>query len=419
MQILKKSKIHYGWFVVLASFLIMSVGWGSVYNCSSLFIQPITEELGFSRSQFNVTMTIRAAAQVVISLIAGKIFRQSRILTIMKVGTIILIGSFFMNSLAHTLIEFYLISTLLSIAMALITILPISIILSNWFQTGRGSALGLAFMGSGVGGMILSALTGVWIEAYGWRAAYRILSVLMVVFVIPSVFVIIKVKPEDMGLAAIGAHENSEALQQAGEIKGLTLNEAMRTPTFWALNFAAILLTIAINGLMLNVAPHLSNIGYSITFSANIVALTMGSLALGKFFLGKLFDKAGIQASVVIASSANILALIGLIFATSYFGLGLTILFVGVGCAFATIAPSVLSIELYGRKDYNAIFGVMTAIGSLGSVLGPIITGVMYDASGDYYSSFKLSITFSVIALILYLSIFLRQNRRHQVETIS
>ena len=61
----------------------------------------------------------------------------------------------------------------------------------------------------------------------------------------------------------------------------------------------------------------------------------------------------------------------------------------------------------------------MTAIGSMGSVLGPIITGLMYDASGDYYSSFKLSITFSVIALILYLSIFLRQNRRHQVETIS
>lgn len=417
MQILRKSKIHYGWFVVLASFLIMAVGFASVYNCASLFVQPITEDLGFSRSQFNVTMTIRAACQVAVSLLAGKIFRPGRILSIMKVASLVLIGSFLMNSFAHTLVEFYILSVLMAVALSLITVLPISIILSNWFETGRGGALGLAFMGSGVGGMILSALTGRWIEGYGWRAAYQILSVLMVLVVIPSVFLILRVKPEDIGLKAIGARSDQETEAAAEVMKGLTLTQATHRVSFWALTLASILMIIAINALMMNVAPHLADIGYSITFSANVVALIMGSLALGKFFLGKLFDGIGLERTVIIAGLANILALIGTVWATSYLGLALTILFVGVGCAYATIAPSVLTIELYGRRDYNAILGILTAVGSMGSVIGPIMTGIMYDASGDYYSSFQLSIVFCVIALVIYTGIFLHQRKAADQHT--
>lgn len=411
MQLLRKSKIHYGWFVVLASFLIMSVGFASVYNCASLFVKPITEDLGFSRSQFNVTMTIRAACQVAVSLLAGKIFRPGRLLLIMKAATLVLIGSFLMYSFAHTLLEFYVLSVLVAVALSLITVLPISIILSNWFETGRGGALGLAFMGSGVGGMILSALTGMWIEDFGWRIAYQILTVLMVIFVIPSVFLILKVKPEDIGLKAIGASTTVGAETKAEVMHGLTLAQASHRVSFWALNIASVLMIVAINALMMNVAPHLADIGYSISFSANVVALVMGSLAFGKFFLGKLFDGIGLQRTVIIAGLANILALVGMVLAPNYLGLALTILFVGVGCAYATIAPSVLTIEMYGRRDYNAILGILTAVGSMGSVIGPIMTGIMYDASGDYYSSFMLSIVFCVIALAIYTGIFLHQRR--------
>ncbi len=411
MQLLRKSKIHYGWFVVLASFLIMSVGFASVYNCASLFVKPITEDLGFSRSQFNVTMTIRAACQVAVSLLAGKIFRPGRLLLIMKAATLVLIGSFLMYSFAHTLLEFYVLSVLVAVALSLITVLPISIILSNWFETGRGGALGLAFMGSGVGGMILSALTGMWIEDFGWRIAYQILTMLMVIFVIPSVFLIFKVKPEDIGLQAIGASTTVGDETKAEVMHGLTLAQASHRVSFWALNIASVLMIVAINALMMNVAPHLADIGYSISFSANIVALVMGSLAFGKFFLGKLFDGIGLQRTVIIAGLANILALVGMVLAPNYLGLALTILFVGVGCAYATIAPSVLTIEMYGRRDYNAILGILTAVGSMGSVIGPIMTGIMYDASGDYYSSFMLSIVFCVIALAIYTGIFLHQRR--------
>ena len=333
----------------------MAIGFGSVYNASSIFIQPVCQDLGFTRSQFNLTMTIRAVVSVVVSLLAGKIFRRFPIMRVMKTAVVILILSFFTYSLADTLSMFYLISVAVSIAQTLVTIIPLSIIISNWFDQGRGAALGLAFMGSGVGGMVLSSLTGIWIQIYGWRAAYQILTVLMVVFLIPSVFLVLRLHPRELGLNPRGVTGEGVERFRTSEQEGVTLREAMRSGSFWGINLASILLVVAVNGLMLNVAPHLTDIGYSITFSANMVALIMGSLALGKFILGKLFDRLGLKPAILIASCANIIALAGLIYAEKYIGLAVTVLFAGVGCAYSTITYSVLTLELYGKKDYRAI----------------------------------------------------------------
>lgn len=406
MNKIRFKEIHYGWFIVGAAFLIMAAGWGILYNCSSLFIEPISSDLGFSRSQINATMTIRAASQMVISLLAGKIFRRFDLIRLMKTASLVLVLSFFMYSLATPLWIFYLIALVSSVALTLISILPLSIILSNWFDQGRGTALGIAFMGSGVGGMIFSALTGIWIEGYGWRVAYQILALLMALLVIPCVFFVLKVHPKDKGLTPYGMTAASEAGRLQGDHDGITLHEAMRSPRFWILNLCGILLLIVINALMMNVAPHLTQIGYSITFSANVVALIMGSLAVGKVILGKLFDRIGIRGTTLIACLSCLFSLIGLVYAQYTPALVIVVLFVGVGSAHATLANSVLTLELFGRKDYNAILGFLTAIAAIGSMISPMITGLLYDMSGDYYSSFQFAIVCAFLATVLYWLIF-------------
>ncbi|WFF72705.1 MFS transporter [Proteiniclasticum sp. QWL-01] len=406
MKTLRQTGIFYGWFIIGASFLIMAIGFGSVYNASSIFIQPVCQDLGFTRSQFNLTMTIRAVVSVVVSLLAGKIFRRFPIMRVMKTAAVILILSFFTYSLADSLSMFYLISVAVSIAQTLVTIIPLSIIISNWFDQGRGAALGLAFMGSGVGGMVLSSLTGIWIQMYGWRAAYQILTVLMVIFLIPSVFLVLRLHPRELGLNPHGVTREGAERFRTSEQEGITLRQAMRSASFWGINLASVLLVVAVNGLMLNVAPHLTDIGYSITFSANMVALIMGSLAMGKFILGKLFDRLGLKPAILIASCANIIALAGLIYAEKYIGLAVTVLFAGVGCAYSTITYSVLTLELYGKKDYRAILGFITAIASLGGIISPVLTGFLYDLTGSYLDSYKISIGFCVIALAIFLMVF-------------
>src|SRR5690606_13360197 len=99
----------------------------------------------------------------------------------------------------------------------------------------------------------------------------------------------------------------------------------------------------------------------------------------------------------------------GVIFSRSYIGLAVTVIFVGVGCAYGTIASSVLANDLFGKKDFNAIYGFLTAIGGVGSILNPIIYGFLYDSSGSYISSYLLSIVLCVVALFIFLAIFARK----------
>lgn len=418
MKAIRKLNIFYGWFIVAAAFSIMAIGWGGVYNCSSIFIQPITKELGFTRSAFNVTMTIRAVCQMGTALLIGKIYRRFDMMRVMKVSSVILVISFAMYSTASTLLMFYLITVIVSISLSLISILPLAVILSNWFEKGRGSALGLAFMGSGVGGMILSSLSGIWIQSFGWRVAYQFLAILMLVIIVPSVFLILKVHPSEIGLSAYGVtQENAAGFKDQGR-EGLTLRQAMQSVRFWAINISSVFLYIAVNSLMMNVAPHLTDIGYSITFSANIVALIMGSLAVGKFLFGKLYDRFSLKTTILCSCLSTFLALSGLVYAQNYIGLVFLVVFVGVGSAYATIANSVLTIELFGKKDYNSIYGFLTAFGSIGSVIGPILTGLLYDASGSYILIYAVSIVLTVIALGVYFVIFAQKRPAGKLQEV-
>ena len=406
MKRIRLREIHYGWVIVGAVFLIMAAAWGIVYNCASLFIDPISDELGFSRSQINATMTIRATCQMGVSLFAGKIFRRFEIKNVMKLSSIVLVVSYFMFSFAVSLWSFYLITLISSIAITLIAIVPLSIIISNWFEAKKGTALGIAFMGSGVGGMVFSSLSGIWIDAYGWRSAYQILAISMGVIIIPCIFFIIKIFPREKGLQPVGISQDSAESFASKENFGVTLAEAMKSVKFWVLNLSSILVFIMINGLMMNVAPHLRNIGYSITYSANVVALIMATLAIGKVVLGKLFDSVGIKWTTLIACLSSLFAIVGLIYAEYSWALLIVIIFAGLGSAYATIANSVLTLELFGKKDYNAILGFLSAIAAIGSIIGPVITGVLYDASGSYYSSYQVLIIFGLLATLFYWIIF-------------
>lgn len=408
-KILNNKNIYYGWIIVAAAFIIMATGWASVYNSSSLFIKPISNDLGFSRSEFSATMTIRAACQMTVSLFAGKIFRKFDIKKLMRVASITLIISFFSYSKANSLAMFYLLSAITSISISLISVLPLSLILSNWFVKNRGLAIGIAFMGSGVGGMIISSLVGIWIVSFGWRITYQILALIMLITIIPCTFFIICIHPKEMGLMPYGSDDIESEYRE--EDDGIMLSDALKTIRFWALSLSSIFIMIGVNGLMMNVAPYLTDIGYSIPFSANIVALTMGSLAIGKLILGKLFDNLGVRKAVTIACVSILLGLVGLIYAQYFISLVIVIIFSGVGCAFGTIANSVITADLYGKKDYSAILGVLSAIAALGSVIGPIFSGFLYDISGSYLISFKISIVFCIVAIIIYQFIFLNPKR--------
>ena len=264
---MKNSRIFYGWFIVAAGMLIISAAIGLVSNSFSIFIVPVGEELGFTRSQMSANQTILATGMIVVSFLWGAIIRRFRLKNLMAISAFATCACYFLYSLATKLWMFYAISALLSLSTALLSWMPFSTIIANWFNKKGGFALGLTFMGSGIGGMIFNALGGYLISTVGWRSTIMIYSVILIFAIIPAVLLVVKVKPSDMGLAPFGGELVSA---EKGEVlPGMTMAEARRTGTFYIIALCIVLIGICLNSLNTIMNPHLQAMGYSPIFSAN------------------------------------------------------------------------------------------------------------------------------------------------------
>lgn len=401
-----KKKLFYGWIIVIAGFIIMSTGMGIAFNCSSLFIEPVSKELAFSRSEVNATVTIRYMCQMLIAFFSGKLFVKYKMKRLMQISAIALPLSYFCYSFSQTLITYYIITLIVSISAVLLTILPLSLIISNWFHDKRGLALGLTFMGSGAGGMVFNFLAGLWIKLYGWRITYQILSFLIFLTVIPCVFFLIHIHPRDIGLLPLGEVNDDNSKMSNIEVEGFLLSQAVKTSSFWGILVCAVSISMCINTLLFNISPHLTDIGYSTRFSANIVAMSMGSLAIFKVILGQLYDKLGLRIATTISCFATLFGLVGLIFANIYIVFPIIILCVGLGCSSNTMANPIITQKLFGLRDYSSIYGILTSVSALGGVIAPIINGYIFDVTGSYNLAFMVMIGVASIAILIYQFVF-------------
>lgn len=121
---------------------------GIISNCASLFIKPISDDLGVSRRAVSSTISVLSIGAMITSLFAGRLFNDHNIVSIMRIAIIVMTICFFCNSLFTDIQAFYITAAINGICQIMLTTMPITFILNNWFKTDVGTALGLASMGS-------------------------------------------------------------------------------------------------------------------------------------------------------------------------------------------------------------------------------------------------------------------------------
>lgn len=391
----EKGRLFYGWYIVAASFLIMFCSIGIVNNCSGLFIKPVCEDMGFSRGAMAVNMTILSACQMIVALFGGKIFVRFNVRSIMRVSSITLGTAYFCYSFVTSLPMYYLLSVIVGFSMGGIAAMPLSLLIGNWFQQKRGFAIGVAFMGSGIGGMLFSALAGQLITSLGWRATYQALGAVAFCVLVPVCWLVIRTKPADMGLLPYGQSSQSDASDF--DHRGMTLQEVLHTGRFWALCLVTALGNISLCALNQNVAPHLSDQGYSLTTAANISAVMLGGLACGKMLLGWLYDKLGPRRATLLANCCTVLGVTGALFCRFPVMIAAIVLGFSLGNAFGSVANPIIVQTIYGRKNYSGILGVVTACNNLAGVFTPVMIGGVYDRFGSYSPAFAAMLVISFV----------------------
>ena len=402
-----KKKIFYGWIIVAACCLVMATTMGIVTNCNSLFIKPISEELGISRQTISMMISLQSFGSMAASLFAGRIFNGRNIIKIMKTAVVIMTVSYFLNSFAKNVYLLYGTYLINGVMMALVTTLPISFLINNWFADKIGYAFGLASMGSGIGGAVFNSLAGQIMNATGWRNTYRILAVCMLILAVPCIFFVLKLNPAEMGLKPYREHrkkEEGQIKETQQELKGYTFSEARKTPLFWILCVLAVVIGICLNSMYTTISPHLQDKGYSLVFSANVISACLLVMAAGKILIGRIFDAFGAKIGFLCACAALTTATIGMRFCTFLPALGLVIVGVGFGCIFGAVVFPLTIPLVFGKKEYRSIIGPYSALFSFGGIIGPVVAGKTYDLTGAY----DLCYTIDIIIMIIIIAVILK-----------
>lgn len=389
-----KENDNYKWVIIIGLFLCLTVSWGLIFNAGSIFVTPVQKELNTDRSVMLLAMVIKGIASVLASFAAGFLMNRFGALRLMRVAVVVLTASFFAFSFITTIPQYFIVITLQVIATTLCGFLPVSVIVNDWFPGKNATAMGLAFMGSGIGGMVFNALGGYWISSMGWRKAVLLLSLIMALIMIPITNLVLKTRNRQSAVEAHHANLNEP---------GVILEDARKHPSFWIILVSFTISSITLTGVVNNLSPAYQDLGYTLKNAALISSVAMISMAAGKILIGQLFHRAGLRKASMLASLSMIILVIGLIFGTSIPGVAATLFGFILGGGFVSMSVPVLADGIYGRRDFSRISGVLQGAFNIGSIIGPLMMSPLYGLTNSYNASWYLFIALSMINVVIYM----------------
>ena len=395
-------KVFYGWQVLGGLFILMAISIGITVNSFSFFYKPVVTDLGFTYGDFSLTSSIAALTAMLGCILVAKLLGRVDLRVIVTVATIVYAASLALDGLARNLHQFYVLAAFTGLGYAGIGGVAVSQVVTNWFRKRQGLAMAIAMAGSGVGGLIFSPLIEALIRAYGWRSAFVILAVIIIVVTLPVSIFVIRLSPEQKGLRAYGEEEAKvDTSEVDGTTEGLTLTQARKSWNFWGLcltNFIAGLLVMAVQ---MHGPVAMQVAGLSSTRAALVMALCSVVLIPGKLLFGFIHDRFGSAASAFYIFGAFIVTLIGLLVLKDFTtALAYGVLF-GLSGAITTLSLPLWTVSSFGRRDYALIFSIMSVAMTLGAAVGPPLAGYIYDSAGSYAPAWYILIGAAFLGLVV------------------
>lgn len=399
---MKNEKFFYGWIIVAAGFMIGGASTGILNNCNSIFVKPVTESMGFLRSEFTMYPTIASLVSMLVLPIYGELYSRCNLKKLMLVcGTICSLAPFG-YAFCQKIWQFYAIALIFGLAISGVSLSAVGVLLNNWFRDKKGLAMGIAFSGSGLFGSLMIPVVSYFIERFGWRTGYLALGVASLCIMIPVVLFMVKVKPAEIGLEPYTeVHQTAEATVTAK--MGVYRHEAIKSSCFWYLAIASFSYGLIIMGIHMHAVPYLTDIGFTPAFASTIASVLMLLLLFSKMLLGYLFDKLGALGGSMLGAFGGFLAVIFiyLIRVQSAFVWGY-LLTCAVSCAVGSVATSYLVGNYFGDLDYGRILPWASMAVTLGCAIGNPMAGAIYDFTGSYDLEWGISFVLGIICIVCY-----------------
>ena len=385
------SRIYYGWYLVAALFVMLTVASGLAFYNLSVYMNALVATHGFPVSSVSVATALFFIASGIAGVAAGQLIHRFDPRWCIVLGGVLGAVALWAIGRVNTLNQLYLVYAFFGAGHAFAALVPATTLVTRWFDKQRALALSVASTGLSVGGVALTPLSASLIDALGLSVAMPRLALLWLFGIVPLTLLVVRDRPV---AGSAGAGEAAVSQQ------GWAANEALRSRLFLLLTGAWVMAMLAqVGGI-----AHLFNlVATRVSSSTGATAVSLMALAsiVGRFAGGWLLLYVDTRRFALVCFLGQTMAMLALAsFMNAPWLLVSAVLFGLTVGNLLMLQPLILA-EVFGVRDYGRIFSVSQLITTVGVAAGPLIMGVLYDWLDGYHASFAAAALASAIGMSL------------------
>lgn len=397
-------KFFYGWTIVGAGFFANIASAFALASTLSIFLKPLTAELGVSRGVFSLLRSGEGIIGALVAPFVGTLVDRHGGRWLIAIGTTIVAVGYFLLSHVETFTEFTFVRlSFVTLGDAMMGSMVVNIVIAQWFLRRRGRALALSSMGVGFAKVCMPVVAATLILWFGWRQTWVVFGfVTLVLGVVPSLL-FIRRSPEEMGLYPDGAQgpidwNDGTTKRRRSTAPELALNEdvvwtrgeVIRTQAFWLLVITFGIASMGVTGLNLHVFSYVTDLGYPAVIAATVMSVIASMQLASPLVWG------------IVAEHIDVRIAAMLRFVIQGIGLGLAILTANLFCLYAgfflygiglggnMVLPEILWANYFGRRSLGTVRGLGLLISQVLAAIGPPFFGFLFDLTHGYGLSFAI-----------------------------
>jgi len=391
----------YPWVIAgLALFMLMVTN-GMTTTGLTAFDESLLKEFGWSRGELKFRDFITLITAGTLAPFAGFLIDKIGTRKLMLGGSALFAALVYFYGSINSLTQLYLIHAGFGIVLVCAGLNVAVVSVSQWFVRSRGTAVGIALVGSSLGGVVLPPIILALLTTGGWRYGFQWMATSAVLFFVLAFF--LARTPKEKGVPPLGALDapNNGKISRAAapSPNDLTYKQATSTLSFWALTFVGMASFYAILSLAAHLFLHMRDLGFDPKTAGSALGLLFGLGLISKFLFGFLSDL--LNPRIVFVSNVGLM-LVGLIlmatFDKSVIWAGIAITGFGWGGLYTLI--QLQTVNNFGVSHTGKILGTITMLDAYAGGLGIWLTGVMFDKFGNYHIAFYILCGLMILAFI-------------------
>lgn len=406
---LKYMKKHYHWIVAVVVFLMLAIDGGTINTLPGLHVVPVSEDMGISRAQFSLAISLKNVVAFISTLLSGILMVKFGFRTMATIGLCMSAGAYFFLSQTDSHLGLALGICAIGLSAGFCSMSGANRIISTWFHRHKGAVLGFVSAATGFGGSAMTILQSAAIARSSWRASFLLAAILLATMGV-VLFLLIRNRPQSMNLLPLGdgeVIEHKESKHHERLWEGRTMKELTKGSVFYLMILATFLSCLSVYLVSQVCLPYMQGAEcLTLAQASGLYSILLLVMSGTKFLAGALCDSIGAKKITVLCLAFNAAGILALILANSYLAFLGAMLVFSIGLPLVTVTIPLLATELFGYKAQAEYSGIFLSMTYAATIIAAPISNAVFDAVHSYHPAFFSALALSLVTMLLYLLLY-------------